>query len=186
MQRFRLRRLWRVNGEALLIASGQNLKRLLQKRGWGRRPFPAQAVALMPPGTREPGRPLRDRFLQRVNVAAASLASWITFQADGRVLASPFSLGGILLIVSSSPPPSTHLGMLFIFLAYCWHLPFRAMNDATTHAFDRTSSYMNIFQQAARTNANGSIVRDHYTFPRTKNKRPCEQCFDAKYQNSYK
>ena len=44
MRRFRLRRLWRVNCEALMIASGQNLKRLLQKRGWGRRPCPAEAV----------------------------------------------------------------------------------------------------------------------------------------------
>ena len=33
-------RLWRVNTEAFLIAAGQNLKRLLQGRGWGRRPFP--------------------------------------------------------------------------------------------------------------------------------------------------
>ena len=39
MRRFRLRGLWRVNTDALLVASGQNLKRLLQKRGWGRRPF---------------------------------------------------------------------------------------------------------------------------------------------------
>jgi hypothetical protein len=39
MGRFRLRRLWRVNCEALVIASGQNLKRLLQKRGWGDVPF---------------------------------------------------------------------------------------------------------------------------------------------------
>ena len=38
-----------VNGLALVIASGQNLKRLLQKRGWGRRPFPTEAMALMPP-----------------------------------------------------------------------------------------------------------------------------------------
>ena len=38
--RFRLRRLWKVNIEALLIATGQNLKRLLRKRGWGRRPWP--------------------------------------------------------------------------------------------------------------------------------------------------
>ncbi len=44
MRRFRLRRLWRVNCEALLRAAGQNLKRLLQKRGWGRRPFPAEAM----------------------------------------------------------------------------------------------------------------------------------------------
>jgi transposase len=44
LRRFRLRRLWRVNCEALRIASGQNLKRLLKKRGWGRRPYPAEAL----------------------------------------------------------------------------------------------------------------------------------------------
>jgi hypothetical protein len=44
IRRFRLRRLWRVNSEALLRAAGQNLKRLLKKRGWGRRPYPAEAV----------------------------------------------------------------------------------------------------------------------------------------------
>ena len=44
MRRFRLRRLWRVNSEALMIATGQNLKRLLKKRGWGWRPFPAEAM----------------------------------------------------------------------------------------------------------------------------------------------
>jgi transposase len=44
MRRFRLRRLWRVNCEALRIAAGLNLKRLLKKRGWGRHPFPAEAM----------------------------------------------------------------------------------------------------------------------------------------------
>jgi hypothetical protein len=53
MARFRLRRLWRVNCEALMIATGQNLKRLLQKRGWGRRPFPHEAVAVVPPNWEE-------------------------------------------------------------------------------------------------------------------------------------
>jgi transposase len=43
LRRFRLRLLWRVNCEALRIAAGQNLKRLLKKRGWGRRPFPTEA-----------------------------------------------------------------------------------------------------------------------------------------------
>jgi len=42
MRRFRLRLLWRVNIEALRIAAGQNLKRLLKKRGWRRRPFPVE------------------------------------------------------------------------------------------------------------------------------------------------
>lgn len=44
MRRFRLRRLWRVNCEALMRAAGQNLKRLLKKRGWGRRPWPQGAA----------------------------------------------------------------------------------------------------------------------------------------------
>jgi Transposase DDE domain len=45
LRRFRLRRLWRVNCEAQVIAAGQNLKRLLKKRGWGRRPFPTEALS---------------------------------------------------------------------------------------------------------------------------------------------
>ncbi len=47
MRRFRLRLLWRVNCEALTRAAGQNLKRLLKQRGWGRRPFPAEAVSML-------------------------------------------------------------------------------------------------------------------------------------------
>ena len=45
MRRFRLRRLWRVNCEALMRAAGQNLKRLLKKREWGRRPFPTEVMS---------------------------------------------------------------------------------------------------------------------------------------------
>jgi hypothetical protein len=33
-----------VNSEALMRAAGQNLKRLLKKRGWGRRPYPTEAL----------------------------------------------------------------------------------------------------------------------------------------------
>jgi hypothetical protein len=44
LRRFRLRRLWRVNCEALQTAAGQNLKRLLTQRGWGRRPLPSGAT----------------------------------------------------------------------------------------------------------------------------------------------
>jgi hypothetical protein len=46
LRRFRLRRLWRVNTAALLIAAGQNLKRLLSWQGWGPRPWPGGAVGL--------------------------------------------------------------------------------------------------------------------------------------------
>lgn len=44
LYRFRLHRLWRVNIEALLIGAGQNVKRLLSRWGWGRRPFPNGAA----------------------------------------------------------------------------------------------------------------------------------------------
>ena len=40
MGRFRLRRLWRVNSEALMIAAGQNLKRRLEKTGLGQASVP--------------------------------------------------------------------------------------------------------------------------------------------------
>jgi transposase len=45
LRRFRLRRLPKVNTQALLTAAGQNLKRLLRRRGWGRRPWPGGPAA---------------------------------------------------------------------------------------------------------------------------------------------
>jgi transposase len=47
--RFRLRGLEKVNGEALLVAAGQNLMGLLRRGGWGRRPGPGGAAGLAPP-----------------------------------------------------------------------------------------------------------------------------------------
>jgi hypothetical protein len=47
LRRFRLRGLEKVTSEALLIAAGQNLKRLRSWRGWGRRPFPSGAAAVV-------------------------------------------------------------------------------------------------------------------------------------------
>ena len=53
LRRFRLRGLWKVNSEALLTAAGQNLKRLLRRRGGagppgqGRRPQPRGALCPM-------------------------------------------------------------------------------------------------------------------------------------------
>jgi len=46
LRRFRLRGLVKVNGEALLTASGQNLKRLQSMHGWGRRPYPGGALGV--------------------------------------------------------------------------------------------------------------------------------------------
>jgi transposase len=61
LKRFRLRGLWQVNAEALLIATGQNLKRLLRKRGWGRRPWPNGAPEAPQP-RRQPPSPRRPRL----------------------------------------------------------------------------------------------------------------------------
>jgi transposase len=44
MRQFRLRGLQKVNIEGLFIATGQNLKRLLSAKGWGRRPWPDSAA----------------------------------------------------------------------------------------------------------------------------------------------
>jgi Transposase DDE domain/Transposase domain (DUF772) len=46
MRQFRLRGLPKVNMEGLFIAAGQNLKRLLSAKGWGRRPWPDGAVGI--------------------------------------------------------------------------------------------------------------------------------------------
>ncbi|MBW3656588.1 MAG: transposase, partial [Gemmatimonadetes bacterium] len=46
LRRFRLRGLEKVNREALLVAAGQNLKRLVSRQGWGRRPWPGGATGL--------------------------------------------------------------------------------------------------------------------------------------------
>ena len=69
MRRFRLRQLWRVNCEALMRAAGQNLKRLLKKRGWGRRPWPeGAATALLDPASQDRVR------LPALSVAEKALA----------------------------------------------------------------------------------------------------------------
>ena len=92
MRRFRLRRLWRINGEALVTASGQNLKRLLRKRGWGRRPFPTEAVAAMPPASSQADGPARhDRLKsQRHSIAVASLVSYCATNLFFAIQINPF------------------------------------------------------------------------------------------------
>ena len=52
LRRFRLRGSEKVNIQAQLIATGQNLKRLLSKQGWGRRPWPSGAAGVMLPAAK--------------------------------------------------------------------------------------------------------------------------------------
>jgi hypothetical protein len=49
LKRFRLRGLAKVNCEGVMTATGQNLKRLLSWRGWGRRHFPGAAHGVVLP-----------------------------------------------------------------------------------------------------------------------------------------
>jgi hypothetical protein len=49
LRRFRLRGLEQVNIQTQLIAAVQNLKRLLSKSGWGRRPWPNGAAGIVLP-----------------------------------------------------------------------------------------------------------------------------------------
>jgi len=49
LHRFRVRGLTAVNVQALLVASGQNLKRWLRTTDWGRRGFPGRAVDALGP-----------------------------------------------------------------------------------------------------------------------------------------
>jgi hypothetical protein len=49
LRRVRLRGLESVNIEGLLLAAGQDLKRLLSRWGWGRRPWPNGVARLVLP-----------------------------------------------------------------------------------------------------------------------------------------
>jgi len=96
MRRFRLRRLWRVNCEAQIIAEGQNLKRLLHSRGWGRRPFPAEAVAALAPPHEKTDESPRHNLLKSSrplpSVAVVSLLSYGAIRTFFRPQVSWFSL----------------------------------------------------------------------------------------------
>lgn len=52
LRRFRLRGAEKVNIQAQLIAAGQNLKRLLSRWGWGRRPWPCGATGIVLPAAK--------------------------------------------------------------------------------------------------------------------------------------
>ena len=97
MRRFRLRTLRRVNAEALLIATGQNIKRLLTFSGMGPRKM-AQVEALRPPAPtswangrllqgshRRRSTPLLARFSTRWGVlrSIAVRVAPVPFQPDG-------------------------------------------------------------------------------------------------------
>ena len=114
MRRFRLRRLWRVNCEAQIIAAGQNLKRLLQKRGWGRRPFPAEAATVPLPNW-EANESGRYEILKsyRLGIAVAALVSCGAIRTFFEPQTSLFSL---LIIIQVTCLSFTLNTLLYCFL----------------------------------------------------------------------
>ena len=56
LRRFRLRGLEKTTIQAQLIATGQNLKRLLSAEGWGRRPWPCGAAGIVLPAAKSVAR----------------------------------------------------------------------------------------------------------------------------------
>jgi hypothetical protein len=121
MRRFRLRRLWRVNCEALVIATGQNLKRLLQKRGWGRRPFPVAAVSAVPPPDWQDDEQKRFSALRRKG-AGFSIASMISLSTGLKRLErvpslfSCISLMKLFICLLLLCTPLNQLGAISLFL----------------------------------------------------------------------
>ncbi len=78
LRRFRLRRLEKVNAEALMIAAGQNIKRLMAFGGWRPRKL-AQVAALRPPS--RPAKQSR-HYARMVSSTTQTSDSRVFQQAD--------------------------------------------------------------------------------------------------------
>jgi hypothetical protein len=150
MRRFRLRRLWQVNCEALVIASGQNLKRLVQQRGWGRRPFPSEAMAAIPPARRQGDVSLGAQLLKngRVSVAVASLLAYAVEKRFFETWVYRFSRRGRSVVMYTSVTIKTTC--FFSFFCSCPVFRVGLYNQA--HVFSSKLS-KGLFQQA------GSFVK---------------------------
>jgi hypothetical protein len=139
MRRFRLRRLWRVNCEALVTAAGQNLKRLLQKRGWGRRPFPAETAAIVAPPAWPSDEILRDdiRKSRRVRISVAALVLSSTCRAWIDVQISSFSTTTMGCVTVPSFPLCF---LLFLFSSFLLLYPSSGEEEGITQQFCSRSS----------------------------------------------
>jgi transposase len=127
MRRFRLRRLWRVNCEALVTASGQNLKRLLQKRGWGRRPFPTEARAMVPPASSQAERLPRHDMLKssRPSVAVASFASSGATNLFFTMKKSIFLLLSLFTIYNIFISKTLYIIVMRLYYVFCSYIPLK-------------------------------------------------------------
>src|SRR5713226_4305766 len=117
MRRFRLRRLWRVNCEALIRAAGQNLKRLLKKRGWGRRPWPEAGVcAASHPDWEENEQPREDAPGRKwARTLVASMVSLGSTWGSRHVEPGTFSLAIVAQVDTLSSADAHTLTFLLCF-----------------------------------------------------------------------
>ena len=146
MRRFRLRRLQRVSCEALVTATGQNLKRLLQKRGWGRRPFPTEG-ALRPPAQEEPDAFPRNNRLKdhRASVAVASLLACGAIRMFFTAQTSRFSQVTVVHVML--PPFAARSFSILLFLfSYLFSSPEEIV--AQSNSCILRSAQLGVFQQA--------------------------------------
>ncbi len=121
MRRFRLRLLWRVNIEALMRAAGQNLKRLLKKWGWGRRPWPTAAIGAVPqPDWKEDEQQIEDAPRRRW--ARILVASMISLGSIRRLLAVETGLFSLVVVVQAGVLSCSSAHMLSFLLSFCGSL----------------------------------------------------------------
>jgi len=157
MRRYRLRRLWRVNCEALIRAAGQNLKRLLKKRGWRRRPWPAGAANALSEPSSEELIPLHAPSLPEKALAYGE-------KVRMKGLLKPLPVLGIPLVfapslarrrVSSSHEDSTvsrplWLSSVCLWLARCIFLDKAGIRDRKSWYLSLSDNlFKRVFQQAA-------------------------------------
>jgi Transposase DDE domain len=116
IRRFRLRERWRVNCEALITASGQNLKRLLKKRGWGRHPWPMEAVCrVLEPDAKHQELHLHGIGLKRkTQLAVASMPSLSLMKGCSHTISLLLVSFGTMAHSEKSSSPNIGLFGLFI------------------------------------------------------------------------
>lgn len=80
-----------------MTATGQNLKRLLQQRGWGRHPFPVEAMAMIPPNREKENFP--GCVLLKSDRPWVAVASLLSYEAIGVFFAPLLNRFPLVIIV---------------------------------------------------------------------------------------
>jgi hypothetical protein len=102
-------------------AAGQNLKRLLKKWGWGRRPWPTAAICAVPqPDWKEDEQQIEDAPRRRW--ARILVASMISLGSIRRLLAVETGLFSLVVVVQAGVLSCSGAHMLSFLLSFCGSL----------------------------------------------------------------